>query len=53
RAFRLIAENSLEKRDSPLRMFLGRPGGTGKSRVIQSLTDFFTRRGQNRRFRLA
>jgi hypothetical protein len=34
-------------------MFLGGPGGTGKSRVINSLTDFFTRRGQSRRFRLA
>jgi ABC-type branched-subunit amino acid transport system ATPase component len=53
RAFRIIAEHSLEDRESPLRMFLGGPGGTGKSRVINSLTDFFTRRGQSRRFRLA
>ncbi|KAJ6548844.1 hypothetical protein B0H19DRAFT_952724, partial [Mycena capillaripes] len=53
RAFRLIAEHSLEKQDQPLRMFLGGPGGTGISRVINALTDFFTRRSQERRFRLA
>jgi ABC-type branched-subunit amino acid transport system ATPase component len=53
RAFRIIAEHSLEKNNSSLRMFLGGPGGTGKSRVIHSFTDFFTRRGQSRRFRLA
>ncbi|KAJ6559268.1 hypothetical protein B0H10DRAFT_2369002, partial [Mycena sp. CBHHK59/15] len=28
RGFRLIADHSLEKRDQPLRMFLGGPGGT-------------------------
>ncbi|KAJ6505077.1 hypothetical protein C8R45DRAFT_801633, partial [Mycena sanguinolenta] len=53
RAFRLISEHSLEQRDEPLRMFLGGAGGTGKSRVINALTDFFTRRDQGRRFRLA
>ncbi|KAJ7086529.1 hypothetical protein C8R44DRAFT_531153, partial [Mycena epipterygia] len=53
RAFRLIADHSLDKREAPLRMFLGGPGGTGKSRVINGLTDFFTRQGQDRRFRLA
>ncbi|KAJ6621962.1 hypothetical protein B0H10DRAFT_2015445 [Mycena sp. CBHHK59/15] len=34
-------------------MFLGGPGGTGKSRVLNALTNFFTRRSQERRFRLA
>jgi hypothetical protein len=53
RALRLIAEHSLEKGDQPLRMFLGGPGGTGKSRVLNALTDFFRRRSQERRFRLA
>ncbi|KAJ6447540.1 hypothetical protein C8R45DRAFT_838493, partial [Mycena sanguinolenta] len=53
RAFRLIAEHSLEKRDAPLRMFLGGPGGTGKSRVINGLTSFFAKRGQDRRLRLS
>ncbi|KAJ6484120.1 hypothetical protein C8R45DRAFT_830242, partial [Mycena sanguinolenta] len=54
RAFGIIAEHSLQKRDAlPLRMFLGGPGGTGKSRVINSLTNFFKQRRQERRFRLA
>ncbi|KAJ7070384.1 hypothetical protein B0H15DRAFT_759240, partial [Mycena belliarum] len=53
RAFRIIADHSLDKREEPLRMFLGGPGGTGKSRVINAVTEFFTRRGQDRRFRLA
>ncbi|KAJ7065124.1 hypothetical protein B0H15DRAFT_761952, partial [Mycena belliarum] len=53
RAFRIIADHSLDKREEPLCMFLGGPGGTGKSRVINAVTEFFTRRGQDRRFRLA
>ncbi len=53
RAFRIIAEHSLEKKGHPLRMFLGGPGGTGKSRVINVLRDFFRKRNQKRRFHLA
>jgi len=34
-------------------MYLGGPGGTGKSRVIHALTDFFKRKNQSRRLRLA
>jgi hypothetical protein len=34
-------------------MHLGGPGGTGKSRVIHALTDFFKRKSQSRRLRLA
>ncbi len=34
-------------------MFLGGPGGTGKSRVIDALKEFFTAKGDSRRFRLA
>jgi PIF1-like helicase len=34
-------------------MYLGGAGGTGKSRVINALKEFFIRRGQSRRFRLA
>ncbi|KDQ54424.1 hypothetical protein JAAARDRAFT_90231, partial [Jaapia argillacea MUCL 33604] len=37
----------------PLRMYLGGPGGTGKSRVINALKDFFVQRNQSRRLRLA
>ncbi|KAJ7248701.1 hypothetical protein C8J57DRAFT_982601, partial [Mycena rebaudengoi] len=36
-----------------LRMYLGSPGGTGKSRVIDALRDCFTQRDQERRFRLS
>ncbi|KAF8202889.1 hypothetical protein BJ912DRAFT_842231, partial [Pholiota molesta] len=53
RAFRIICEHSLQKDKEPLRMYLGGAGGTGKSRVIQALREFFVRRGQTRRFRLA
>src|SRR5882757_644740 len=34
-------------------MYLGGPGGTGKSRVIDALKIFFERRNQGRRFRLS
>ena len=53
RAFRIICEHSLKKNSSPLRMYIGGAGGTGKSRVINALKEFFIRRGQSRRFRLA
>ena len=53
RAFQIICEHSLKKQSSPLRMYLGGAGGTGKSRVIKALKEFFIRRGQSRRFRLA
>jgi hypothetical protein len=53
RAFKIVSKHSLQKRPEPLRMFLRGPGGTGKSRVINALKDFFERRNQSRRFRLA
>jgi PIF1-like helicase len=53
RAFSIIANHSLMDNVKPLRMYLGGPGGTGKSRVINGLRDFFKSRGQHRRFRLA
>ena len=34
-------------------MYLGGPGGTGKSRVISALTDYFSLNGESRRLRLA
>ncbi|KAJ3719271.1 hypothetical protein C8R42DRAFT_584354, partial [Lentinula raphanica] len=52
RAFRVIAEHSVATNPSPLRMYLGGPGGTGKSYVIACLDRFFTETGQKRRFRL-
>ncbi|KAF5335555.1 hypothetical protein D9611_012211 [Ephemerocybe angulata] len=53
RAFRIIAEHSLDPSQSQLKMYLGGAGGTGKSRVIQALTTFFNETRQSRRFRLA
>ena len=53
RAFRIVALHSLEEKPKPLRMYLGGPGGTGKSRVINALKAFFDRRNQSRRFRLS
>ncbi|KAJ7200366.1 P-loop containing nucleoside triphosphate hydrolase protein, partial [Mycena pura] len=51
-AFRIIAAHSLNTRPEQLRMLLSGPGGTGKSRVIHALQDFFDIRGQHRRLRL-
>ena len=53
RAFRIVAQHSLQNKPHPLRMFLGGAGGTGKSRVINALKEFFDRRHQSRRFRLS
>ncbi|KAJ7363074.1 hypothetical protein DFH08DRAFT_683484, partial [Mycena albidolilacea] len=53
RAFRIIANHSLQTQPEQLRMLLTGPGGTGKSRVIDALRDFFELRGQTRRLRLA
>ncbi|TFK91099.1 hypothetical protein K466DRAFT_483491, partial [Polyporus arcularius HHB13444] len=53
RAFKIVAEHSLQSNAEPLRMFLGGFGGTGKSRVINALTSYFAARNQSRRLRLA
>ena len=45
-AFKIICEHSLEKNSEPLKMYIGGAGGTGKSWVINSLKEFFIRRGQ-------
>lgn len=37
----------------PLLLYIGGPGDTGKSRVMQAATTFFTRRSESRRLRLA
>jgi hypothetical protein len=53
RAFKIVAEHSVDSTAPPLRMYLGGPGGTGKSRVIDALQAFFKLRGQHRRLRLS
>ena len=52
RAFRIVALHSIDPKSKPMRMYIGGPGGTGKSRVICALTDFFDRRKEPRRLRL-
>ncbi|KAF8064261.1 hypothetical protein FPV67DRAFT_1394008, partial [Lyophyllum atratum] len=37
RAFRIVTMHSLEQKPKQLRMYLGGPGGTGKSTVINAL----------------
>jgi len=53
RAFSLIARHAQQTQVSePMKMYIGGPGGTGKSRVIAALTDYFAQRGESRRLRL-
>ena len=53
RAFSLVACHAQRNQASePMRMHLGGPGGTGKSRVIAALTDYFAQCGESRRLRL-
>lgn len=53
RAFVLVAGHTLIEKPKQLLMYLGGPGGTGKSRVVNALRDFFEKRNEQRRFRLA
>ncbi|KAG1898534.1 uncharacterized protein F5891DRAFT_1042434, partial [Suillus fuscotomentosus] len=52
RAFRIVAEHSINRSPEQLRMYIGGCGGTGKSQVINVLKEFFRRRNEERRFRL-
>jgi len=42
----------MEEKPTQLLMYLGGPGGTGKSRVVNALRDMFESREEKRRFRL-
>ena len=53
RAFEIVARHSMANKPEQLLMHLGGPGGTGKSRVVNALREFFTSRKESRRFRLA
>jgi hypothetical protein len=53
RAFEIVARHTMRDKPEQLLMYLGGPGGTGKSRVINALRDFFSSRNETRRFRLA
>ena len=52
-AFSTVALHALHpNRPVPLRLYIGDPGGTGKSRVIEALRFFYEFIKQERRFRL-
>ena len=53
RAFKIVASHTADEKPEQLLMHLGGPGGTGKSRVVNALREFFDLRGEARRFRLA
>ena len=53
RAFKIVAHHAGDQQPDQLLMHLGGPGGTGKSRVVNALWDFFSQHGENHRFRLA
>ena len=49
RAFRIVANHSVSPSPDQLKMYLGGMGGTGKSQVIKSLTEFFRQKNQSHR----
>ncbi|TFK59640.1 hypothetical protein BDN72DRAFT_745906, partial [Pluteus cervinus] len=52
-AFSLIAEQVLEDGAENLRMYIAGAAGTGKTRVIHAIQDFFRQRRESRRLRLS
>ena len=52
-AFKIVARHAMAEKPEQLLMYLGGPGGTGKSRVVSALRDLFESWKQSRRFRLA
>ncbi|KAI0069439.1 hypothetical protein K474DRAFT_1754661, partial [Panus rudis PR-1116 ss-1] len=50
RAFRIIANHSVQPSGEQLKMYLGGMAGTGKSQVIKALIHFFGERGEGYRF---
>jgi hypothetical protein len=50
RAFRIIANHSVEPTSEQLKMYLASIGGTGKSHVIKALSIFFEKRNEAHRF---
>jgi hypothetical protein len=52
-AYKIICEASFLPQVEPLLMYMGGPGGTGKSTVIKAVKRFFQVRGQRGRLKLA
>ncbi|KAJ7597822.1 hypothetical protein C8J56DRAFT_773546, partial [Mycena floridula] len=51
-AFNIIVKQSFTDNAEPLRLMLSGPGGTGKSRIINAVTDYFRQRRQENRIKL-
>lgn len=51
-AFNLITTHSCERSPRQMKLFLSGSAGSGKSRVIRALQDFFSMKGESRRLRL-
>lgn len=49
RAYNIVAQHAVSVHPEPLRMYIGGPGGTGKSRIIKALLNFFNDRGDHKR----
>lgn len=52
RAFKIVARHACLPQSKQLLMYLGGMGGTGKSQVIKSLTEFFKQRREIHRFQI-
>jgi hypothetical protein len=50
RAFHIITNHAISQQLEPLKMYLGGMGGTGKSRVIEALSEFFLVQKEAHRF---
>ncbi|KAJ7123846.1 PIF1-like helicase-domain-containing protein, partial [Mycena crocata] len=50
RAFRIVAEHASNMQPTPLKMYLGGMGGSGKSAVFRAIMDFFIARKEEYRF---
>ncbi|KAJ7085022.1 hypothetical protein C8R43DRAFT_851200, partial [Mycena crocata] len=50
RAFRIVAEHASAVQPTPLKMYLGGMGGSGKSAVFRAIMDFFIARKEEYRF---
>ncbi|KDR75356.1 hypothetical protein GALMADRAFT_25856, partial [Galerina marginata CBS 339.88] len=53
RAYRIAAEHVTHRGSSPLKMYIVRLGGTGKTRVLEAIADLLDRRGESRRLLIA
>ncbi len=50
RAFKIVVEHASNAQVSPLRMYLGGMGGTGKSQVLHAIIAFFKKRNEDYRY---